>query len=143
MQRELGSAHRSGNLRIEIATDNSAERDHKHDPEGHAGNAAEFERGMKGDDDRRGDAGNNMEVHPVPGATPTPKPRNHLAQRVEENDEKQDCSKHAKLEADGAAGPEQCVLVGVRPLLNREKIVAGAIDSQADQKTERSYPSYK
>ena len=55
-------------LRVEIAADYAAERNRKHDPERHAGESPELERGMEGDDEGRGEPQEHMDIEPVPGA---------------------------------------------------------------------------
>jgi len=125
---EFGGSERARYLRVEIAPDYAADSHAHHDPEGKTGNAVEFERSMKRDQDRRGDARNDVKIHPMPGRPVAAKKGNDLAQGVEEDDKEENCAKNAQVDSYGAAGPQQFVLVGVRPLIEGKKIVAGPID---------------
>src|SRR2546425_11159746 len=55
------------NLRIEIAADKTADRDHQHAPERHPGDVAELERRVKCDDDRDRGAEDHVKIEPVAG----------------------------------------------------------------------------
>ena len=132
VKRDLGGVERAGNLRIQVAAADAAQSHGEHDPECHPGNVVELERGVKRNDDRRGDAKDDMEIHPVLGGPDASQPGNRLTQCIEEDEEEEECAEDAQIDADQAAGPQQFMLVGKGPQLARQGVVAPSVDSESE-----------
>ena len=92
---------------------------------------------MKRDQDGRGDPGNDVKVHPVPGRPVAAKKGNDLAQGVEKDDEEENSAEDAQIDADGAAWSQQLVLIRVRPLIEGKKIVTGPINGDCSHQKNR------
>ena len=109
LDRKFGGVQASRNLRIQVAPDKSAERHRGHDPEGHAGDPSEFERGVQRDDQGRRRPQDHVEIQPVARISLLSQPAPSLAQRIEENHEKHEHAEHAQVYANRAARAQQGV----------------------------------
>src|SRR5271165_5492782 len=96
---QFGGVQRTRDLRVEVAANNAAQCDSKHDPEGNAGKALELERCVVCDHDRSRDTGDDMKVHPVTCGAPAAQPGSDLAQFVEKDDEEERCAENAEFKA--------------------------------------------
>src|SRR5258708_9086123 len=127
LERELGGIEAAGNLGIQVAPNKTTDGDGQHAPEGHAGDVAEFEGGMKRNDQRCCGAQDDVKIKPVAGIPLPGQPSPLFAERVEIDEEEKKHTEHAQLHSDGAAGAQQFVLGRKGTLSSSQTVIVVAV----------------
>ena len=135
---EFSGVDAARNLSVKVAANETRESDAEHAPKSHAGDIAELERSVEGDDEGRGRAEDDVKIEPMTRIAQAAEPTPFFAQRIEINEEEKKNTEHAELHADGAARTEDIVLGRERAIGGAERVVVKTIasDNQNDSKGE-------
>ena len=134
---EFGGVQAARDLTVQIASDDSAERDGEHDPESDSSEAAELERCVEGDDKRSRQAKQDVEVEPVPGQTLAAEPWPFLSEGIEEDHQEHGEANDAELNADGPAGTQQWMLGRKWPVGGTQRVVVEPVERQRSDQSKR------
>jgi len=96
---------------------------------------------MQSDDQRRDGAQDDVEIQPVPGISLPAQPDPFFAQRVEINQEKQEHTEHAQVDANPAARPQQIVLGRIRPLTRTQRVVVESVEGKSGHEQQGRQPA--